>query len=116
MWTSVPQMVVVVTRSSASSGPTSGIGFSSSTIRPGSTKTAARIILAIVPILSCRPATPPADAALVEPARAPGIEVDQGAASARVVACVRRSFLTEVPVRAMLLDAPGRPLRPAELP
>ena len=38
MWTSVPQIVVVVMRISASSGPTSGIGFSSSTMRPGSTK------------------------------------------------------------------------------
>lgn len=42
---SVPQMVVVVTRMSASSGPTSGIGLSSSTMRPGSTKSAAVIIL-----------------------------------------------------------------------
>ena len=38
MCTSVPQIVVVVMRMSASSGPTSGIGFSSSAIRPGSTK------------------------------------------------------------------------------
>ena len=44
MWTSVPQIVVVVTRISASSGPTSGIGFSSSTMRPGSTNTAAFIL------------------------------------------------------------------------
>jgi hypothetical protein len=36
--------VVVVTRTRASSGPTSGIGFSSSTMRPGSTKTAAFIL------------------------------------------------------------------------
>ena len=35
---SVPQIVVVVMRMSASSGPTSGIGFSSRTMRPGSTK------------------------------------------------------------------------------
>ena len=34
----MPQIVVVVTRIRASSGPTSGIGFSSSTMRPGSTK------------------------------------------------------------------------------
>ena len=47
MCTSVPQIVVVVTRRSASSGPTSGIGFSSSTIRPGSTKTAAFILVAM---------------------------------------------------------------------
>jgi hypothetical protein len=38
---SVPQIVVVVMRTSASSGPTSGIGFSSSTIRPGSANIAA---------------------------------------------------------------------------
>jgi hypothetical protein len=43
MCTSVPQIVVVVTRTRASSGPTSGIGLSSSTMRPGSTKTAAFI-------------------------------------------------------------------------
>ena len=43
--TSVPQMVVVVMRIRASSGPTSGIGLSSSTIRFGSTKIAAFIIL-----------------------------------------------------------------------
>src|SRR5512138_958879 len=45
--TSVPQMVVVVTFSSASSGPTSGIGFSRSSIFPFSTNTVARIVLAI---------------------------------------------------------------------
>ena len=44
MWTSVPQIVVVVMRMSASSGPTSGIGFSSRTMRPGSTKMAAFIL------------------------------------------------------------------------
>jgi hypothetical protein len=43
MCTSVPQIVVVVTRSSASSGPGAGIGFSSRTMRPGSTKIAAFI-------------------------------------------------------------------------
>ena len=48
---SVPQIVVVVTRTSASSGPTSGIGFSSSAIRPGSTKIAAAIALAIAILL-----------------------------------------------------------------
>ena len=44
MCTSVPQIVVVVIRTSASSGPTSGTGFSSSTMRPGSTKIAAFIM------------------------------------------------------------------------
>ena len=39
----MPQIVVVVTRISASSGPMSGIGFSCSTIRPRSTNTAAFI-------------------------------------------------------------------------
>src|SRR3954454_17506059 len=47
MWTSVPQIVVVVTRRSASSGPTSGTGFPSSSMRPGPTNTAAFIILVI---------------------------------------------------------------------
>jgi len=42
---SVPQIVVVVTRTKASSGPTSGTGFSSRTMRPGSTKTAAFIFI-----------------------------------------------------------------------
>jgi hypothetical protein len=37
----VPQTVVVVIRSNASPGPISGIGFSSSTIRPRSMNTAA---------------------------------------------------------------------------
>src|SRR5579875_2394151 len=41
---SVPQIVVVVTLSRASRGPISGIGFSSSTMRPGSTKIAAFIL------------------------------------------------------------------------
>ena len=41
MWMSVPQIVVVVMRMRASSGPISGTGFSSSTMRPGSTKIAA---------------------------------------------------------------------------
>lgn len=44
MCTSVPQMVVVVMRISASSGPTSGTGFSSSTMRFFSTKIAAFIL------------------------------------------------------------------------
>src|SRR5690606_21322804 len=48
MCTSVPQMVVVVTLISASKGPTSGTGLSSSTMRPGSTKIAAFIIMAMV--------------------------------------------------------------------
>src|ERR1700739_72147 len=43
MWMSVPQIVVVVMRTSASSGPTSGMGLPSRTMRPGSTKTAAFI-------------------------------------------------------------------------
>ena len=53
---SVPQMVVVVTRISALSGPTSGTLFSSSTMRPGSTKIAAFIISAItvLHLLVCR--------------------------------------------------------------
>jgi hypothetical protein len=42
--TSVPQMVVVVMRSSASLRPISGTGLSSSTMRPGSTNTAAFIL------------------------------------------------------------------------
>ena len=41
---SVPQIVVVVIRTRASSGPTSGVGFSSRTIRAGSTNTAAFIL------------------------------------------------------------------------
>src|SRR5450755_3029172 len=41
----VPQMVVVVTLISASSGPMSGTVLSSSTIRPGSTNTAAFIFV-----------------------------------------------------------------------
>src|SRR5262245_34565351 len=40
MWMSVPRMVVVVIRTSVSREPTSGTGFSSSTMRPG--KRAAR--------------------------------------------------------------------------
>jgi hypothetical protein len=51
MCTSVPQIVVVVTRTSASSGATSRIGFPSSTIRPGSTKRAAFILVAIPHLL-----------------------------------------------------------------
>ena len=43
MWTSVPHIVVVVTRIRASSGPGCGIGLSSRTMRPGSTKSAAFI-------------------------------------------------------------------------
>ncbi|WP_246690402.1 hypothetical protein [Methylorubrum populi] len=38
---SVPQIVVVVMRMRASSGPISGTGFSSKTMRPGWTKIAA---------------------------------------------------------------------------
>ena len=44
MCTSVPQIVVVVTRIRASNGPTSGTVLSSSTMRPGSTKMAAFIM------------------------------------------------------------------------
>src|SRR5688572_7123749 len=44
MWTSVPQIVVVVMRMSASSGPISGIGRSSRAMRPGSTKMAAFMV------------------------------------------------------------------------
>src|SRR5271163_3403339 len=40
---SVPQIVVVVILNRASSGPTSGMGFSSRTMRPGSTNIAALI-------------------------------------------------------------------------
>ena len=47
MWTSVPQIVVVVTLTSASSGPTSRMRLSSSTMRPGSTNTAAFIIVRV---------------------------------------------------------------------
>jgi hypothetical protein len=43
MWMSVPQIVVVVIFSTTSSGPAAGMGFSSSTMRPGSTKIAALI-------------------------------------------------------------------------
>ena len=53
IWMSVPQIVVVVTRISASSGPTSGTGFSRSAIRPGLAKTAALIVLDILPSLAC---------------------------------------------------------------
>ncbi|MNZ97408.1 hypothetical protein D3C78_1166440 [compost metagenome] len=45
MCTSVPQMVVVVMRTSASFGPTGGIGLSTSSMRPGATNTAAFIIV-----------------------------------------------------------------------
>src|SRR5690606_8987995 len=47
IWMSVPQMVVVVIRISASLGPTSGMGLSANSIRPGSTNIAALIILAM---------------------------------------------------------------------
>ena len=58
--TSVPQMVVVVMRSNASSGPTCGIGFSSSTMRPASTKIAAFIRRAMQPSCRCgHHGTPP---------------------------------------------------------
>src|SRR6188474_2482106 len=43
MWTSVPQIVVVLIRSRASSGPTSGTGRDSRTILPGSANIAAFI-------------------------------------------------------------------------
>lgn len=46
MWTSVPQIVVVVTRISASLGPMSGAGLSLRTMRPFSTKTVAFIMRA----------------------------------------------------------------------
>jgi hypothetical protein len=45
IWISVPQLVVVVTRMSASSGPISGIGFSSSAIRPILRPTASPLIM-----------------------------------------------------------------------
>src|SRR5262245_61845345 len=48
MCTSVPQIVVSVTRSSASVGPTSGIGRSWMTMRPGRSKTAAFMVFFIV--------------------------------------------------------------------
>src|SRR3546814_5757148 len=44
MCTSVPQIVVVVMRSRASLGPISGMGLSCSSMRPGSTNTAAFIM------------------------------------------------------------------------
>jgi hypothetical protein len=44
MCTSVPQIVVVVTLINASPGLTLGIGFSSRTILPGSTNTAALMV------------------------------------------------------------------------
>src|SRR5690606_25120490 len=50
--TSVPQMVVVVMRIRASLGPTSGMGLSASSIRPGSTNTAALIISAMEHLLT----------------------------------------------------------------
>src|SRR5690606_26691030 len=53
MCTSVPQMVVVVMRSSASLGPISGMGLSCSSILPGSTNTAA-FIMAMGMFLVCR--------------------------------------------------------------
>jgi hypothetical protein len=43
MWMSVPQIVAVVIFSTASSGPGAGMDFSSSTMRPASTKIAALI-------------------------------------------------------------------------
>ena len=48
MCTSVPQMVVVVMRTSASLGPTSGTGFSTISIRPLSIKAAAFIMRAML--------------------------------------------------------------------
>src|SRR5689334_10199442 len=44
MWTSVPQMVVIVTRTMASVGPQEGIARSCSVITPGRSKTAARMV------------------------------------------------------------------------
>src|SRR5688572_28906671 len=44
IWTSVPQIVVVVMRIRASPGPTSGTRLSSRTMRPGATKVAAFIV------------------------------------------------------------------------
>src|SRR5574337_434134 len=52
MCTSVPQIVVVVIRRSASKGPGEGTAFSSITIRPGSTNMAAFIILGMTDIPS----------------------------------------------------------------
>src|SRR5262249_15860188 len=49
IWTSVPQIVVVVTLISASVGPTRGTGFPAAAIRPGSTETAAFIFFIIPP-------------------------------------------------------------------
>src|SRR5215212_4004429 len=43
MWTSVPQIVVIVTRTMASVGPQVGTGRSCSVITPGRSNTAARI-------------------------------------------------------------------------
>ena len=48
MCTSVPQMVVVVMRISASLGPTSGMGLSTISMRPFSMKAAAFIIFAVL--------------------------------------------------------------------
>ena len=45
MWTSVPQIVVSVTLTIASVGPQPGTGTSSSSMRPGPWKTAARIVV-----------------------------------------------------------------------
>jgi hypothetical protein len=67
IWMSVPHIVVVVTRTSASSGPISGIGFSSSTIRPGLTKTAA-FIFGILAFLILRRECRHVSIALVTPA------------------------------------------------
>ena len=50
IWTSVPQIVVVVMRRRAPFGPTSGMGLSARMIRPGSTKIAARILAIMLPI------------------------------------------------------------------
>src|SRR5512144_1216704 len=52
MCTSVPQIVVVVMRTRASVGPTAGIGFSTSSRRPGATKTVAFIVVFMVGIAS----------------------------------------------------------------
>src|SRR6266436_7824498 len=45
---SLPHIVVVVTRTKASSGPISGIGFSRSSIRPRSTNTAAFMVFDVI--------------------------------------------------------------------
>ena len=79
---SLPQIVVVVMRTSASSGPISGTGFSSSTIRPGSTKMAA-FILAMARLLlrgagRGRGGAVPSSNSSMPCMRAPGVDLDQG--------------------------------------